>query len=290
MKKLVWSETTVQGPRVFEAKLPQPPSNEGPVRDLSVGARGAASPQFYADSAVVAYRTPADETPMAALHPKVTTSSGPVDATALVDDSLNTSVNIVAPTDGSPAWLQYEFAAPYTARAMTIGSHNRIPVGKILASDDGTNFRTIIVMPGPQGYHGAAVRTFAFPAVTAKFFRVELDGAGLLPAAVIHGGPAIPAPQYTVTEAILYSSARVNRWEDKGAYGSLMDVYDVVPTPSAPKTAEITRSDIVDVTAKMDKDGMLALGRAGRKLDDSAHGLFADWCKEPSRNAGGSRL
>ncbi len=166
-------------------------------------------------------------------------------------------MNIVAPTDGSPAWLQYEFAAPYTARAMTIGSHNRIPVGKILASDDGTNFRTIVVMPGPQGYHGAAVRTFAFPAVTAKFFRVELDGAGLLPAAVIHGGPTIPAPQYTLTEAILYSSARVNRWEDKGAYGSLMDVYDVVPTPAAPKTAEINRSDIVDLTSKMDKDGTL---------------------------------
>src|SRR5215471_15851567 len=29
MKKLVWSETTVQGPRVFGDKLPQPPSNEG---------------------------------------------------------------------------------------------------------------------------------------------------------------------------------------------------------------------------------------------------------------------
>ncbi len=60
MKKLVWSETTVQGPRAFDGKLPQPPSNEGPVRDLSVAARGSSSPQFYADSAVVAYRTPAD--------------------------------------------------------------------------------------------------------------------------------------------------------------------------------------------------------------------------------------
>jgi hypothetical protein len=257
MKKLVWSETGIQGQRAFEGRLPQPPSNEGPVRDLSVGARGSSSPQFYADSAVVAYRTPADEAPMASLHPKATTNAGPIDAAALVDDSLNTSVNIVATTDGSPAWLQYEFAAPFTARAMTIGSHNRIPVGKILASDDGTNFRTVVVMPGPQGYHGAAVRTFAFPAVTAKFFRVELDGAGLLPAAVIHGGPTIPAPQYTLTEAILYSSARVNRWEDKGAYGSLMDVYDVVPTPPAPKTAEINRSDIVDLTSKMDKDGTL---------------------------------
>ena len=256
MKKLVWSETSLTGPLTFARKLPQPPSNEGPVRDLSVGARSGNTPQFYADSAVIAYRTPADEVPMASLHPKATTNAGPIDASALLDDSLNTSINITTPPDG-PAWLQYEFATPYTARAMTIGSHNRIPVGKILASDDGLNFRTIVVMPGPQGYHGAAVRTFGFPAVTAKLFRVELDGAGLLPAAVIHGGPAIPAPQYTITEAILYSSARVNRWEDKGAFGSLMDVYDAVPTPAAPKTAEITRSDIVDLTSKMDKDGTL---------------------------------
>src|SRR5580658_1736064 len=160
MKKLVWSETSLTGPLTFASKLPQPPSNEGPVRDPSVGARSSNTPQFYADSAVIAYRTPADEVPMASLHPKATTSAGPIDASALLDDSLNTSINITTPPDG-PAWLQYEFATPYTARAMTIGSHNRIPVGKILASDDGVNFRTVVVMPGPQGYHGAAVRTFA---------------------------------------------------------------------------------------------------------------------------------
>lgn len=256
MKKLVWSETNLQGPFAFGGKLPQPPSNEGPVRDLLVGPRGASNPKFYADSAIIAYRTPSDEVTMASLNPEATTSGGVIDATALMDDSLNTSVDIAAPASG-PAWLQYEFTTPYTARAMTIGSHNRIPVGRILASDDGVNFRTVVVMPGPQGYHGAAVRTFAFPAVTAKFFRVELDGAGLTPAAVIHGGTAIPAPQYTLTEAILYSSARVNRWEDKGVFGSLMDVYDVVPTPAAPSNAEIKRDDIVDLTSKMDKDGTL---------------------------------
>src|ERR1700733_1368911 len=257
MKKLVWSETNLTGSQTFIGKLPQPPSNEGPVRDLFVGPRGSNTSQFYADSAVIAYRTPADEIPMTSLHPKATTSAGTIDPTALEDDSLNTSINIAVPADGGPAWLQYEFATPYTARAMTIGSHNRIPVGRIMASDDGTNFRTIVVMPGPQGYHGPAVRTFSFPAVTAKFFRVELDGAGLLPAAVINGGIAISAPQYTLTEAVLYSGARVNRWEDQGIFGSLMDVYDVVPTPGAPKTAEIARGDVIDLTSRMDKDGML---------------------------------
>jgi hypothetical protein len=226
------------------------------VRDLAANAQ-ADAPKFYRDSAVLAYRTPEAAVAMASLHPRATSNAGPVDAGALLDDSLNTFVNIVAPKDGSPAWLQYEFEAPFTARALSLGCRSRTPVGKILASDDGVHFRTISVTPGPQGYHGAAIRTFAFPAVTAKFFRIELDGAGLLPAAVIHGGPAIPAPQYTLTEAIFYSDARVNRWEDKGAFGSLMDRYDVAPTPAAPETAEIARAGIVDVTGKLDSDGVL---------------------------------
>src|SRR5580658_2298373 len=120
MKKLVWSETHVDGPRAFDAKLTDPPSNEGPVRDLSAGARPDA-PKFYRDSAVIAYRTPADARDMAALHPKATTNDGPIDAGPLLDDSLNTSINIAAPKDGGPAWVQYEFDQPFTARALSLG-------------------------------------------------------------------------------------------------------------------------------------------------------------------------
>ena len=105
---------------------------------------------------MIAYRTPAEEMPMAMLHPKATSSGGPVDDKALLDDSLNTSVTIAPAKEGGPAWLQYEFAKPYTARALSLGARGRIPVGKILASDDGVNFRTIVDMPGPQGYHGAS--------------------------------------------------------------------------------------------------------------------------------------
>ncbi|HVU45511.1 MAG TPA: glycosyl hydrolase, partial [Terracidiphilus sp.] len=255
MKRLVWSETHVHGPMLVAEKLPKPPSNEGPVRDLRAG--NANGPEFYRDSVVVAYRTPADEQPMQDLHPRATTDNGPIDAGALLDGSLNTSVNIAAPKDGGPAWLQYEFDTPYTARALTLGCHNRIPVGRVLVSDDGMKWKTIVVTPGPEGYHGAPVRTFAFPAETGRFFRIEFDGAGLLPAAVIHGGKPLPATQYTLTEAILYSASRVNRWEDKGAFGSLMDRYESVPTPSASSSAEIAQGGVIDITANLDADGTL---------------------------------
>jgi alpha-L-rhamnosidase len=256
MKKLVWSETSVSGPVTYNDKLDPPPSNEGPVRDSGAGSRPDA-PHFYRDSIVLAYRTPADDVPMASLTPTATSNDGIVNAAPLLDDSLNTAVTFPTPKDGSPAWLQYKFSKPYTARALTLGSRGRIPVGKILASDDGVHFRTIAVTPGPQGYHGASVRTFAFPAVTALYFRIEFDGAGLTPAAVIHGAATLPAPNFAISEAILHSSATVNRWEDKGAFGSLMDVYEVVPTPTAPPSAEIARADVIDIAKKMDKDGTL---------------------------------
>ena len=256
MKKLVWSETDLEGPRNFDGKLAEPPSNEGPVLDLNAGVRPGA-PHFYRDVRVIAYRTPPDEVSMTSLQPRATTNSGPIDDAALLDGNLNTSVRITSPAGGEPAWLQYEFDKPFTARALWLGAHGRIPVGRVLASDDGAHFRTIAVMPGPQGYHGAAIRTFAFPAVTARFFRIEFDGEGLLPAAVIHGGVPIPAPQYTITEAVFYSDARVNRWEDKGTFGSLMDQYDMVPTPPAPADAKIASDSVIDLTSKFDKDGML---------------------------------
>jgi hypothetical protein len=65
---------------------------------------------------------------MAALHPKVTTNGGPIDgAGPLMDDSLNTAVNIAAPKDGGPAWLQYEFDQPFTARALSLGCRAGFP-------------------------------------------------------------------------------------------------------------------------------------------------------------------
>lgn len=261
MKKLVWSETDLAGPVKYGEKLASPPSNEGAVRDSGAGGGGS---HFYEDSAVIAYRTPAAGIPMVALHPKVTSSGGVVDPKALWDDSLNTAVTIAAAKEGGSTWLQYEFEQPFTARALSLGMRGRIPVGRILASDDGTKWKVIETMPGPQGYHGASVRTFAFPAVAAKFFRIEFDRAGLSPAEVIHGQSAEPPPAfggggggYGVSEAIFYADARVNRWEDKGAFGSLMDVYDVVPTPGAPGAAEIAKGDVVDLTGRMDADGTL---------------------------------
>jgi hypothetical protein len=206
---------------------------------------------------LIAYRTPEAETTPVPSKPEVTSSAGRIDAAALLDGSLATSLTIAAPRDGSATWIQFEYSRPFTARALSLGSPKGIPVARLLAGDDPGSLHIIAEMPGPQGYHGAVVRTFAFPAVTAKLFRIVFEGAPLKPAAIIHGAPPEPASKFVLSEAMLFPDARVNRWEDKGAYGSLMDVYDVAPTPAAIPSAEISRNDVVNLTGKMDKDGVL---------------------------------
>ena len=73
MKKLVWSETRVDGPRKFSGLLAAPPSVNGNFQALPprpmFGAPppppGAADPTHYGDSAVLAYRVPEGERRMA---------------------------------------------------------------------------------------------------------------------------------------------------------------------------------------------------------------------------------
>ena len=74
MKKLVWSETRVEGGTPFAGTLPKPPSATGPFQNIPIvgrpgadGATPAPSPEFYADAAVVAYRAPAGDVPLAEL-------------------------------------------------------------------------------------------------------------------------------------------------------------------------------------------------------------------------------
>src|SRR5690606_450594 len=136
--------------------------NNGPIRNVAAGGRGAENdPTYYADSAVIAFPTPQgentstdDATPAEAVTPVITTNTGPVDAAALLDDDLNSTVTIPAPSAGGPAWVQFTYAEPFTARAFTIGgagtSARGIPIGRLLAGDAEDNLRPVLALPGAQ--------------------------------------------------------------------------------------------------------------------------------------------
>jgi hypothetical protein len=272
MKKLVWSELVIDatdaagapgGVKKISVQLPQPPMENGQIRNTRSGYYNGPSkdPTFYADSAVVAYRLPdggRDATGAAA--PVVTTNNGPVDGTALLDDDLNSTLVIDAPADGGAAWVQYEFPEKFAARSITLGgrggSANGIPVGRVLASDDGVNFRALVTLPGAQLYRQGMVRTYVFEPVAAKFFRVEMTGAPIGPAATMSQQPSPPAARYTLSEAVLRNDARVHRWEEKAGFSFLFE-YDSVATPAVPAADAVARRDVIDLTSKMKPGGAL---------------------------------
>ena len=263
MKKLVWSETSVEGGKHFSGKLVAPPSNIGQIRNTGASYYTSDSKDtpFYADSAVVAYRTAANEVDAASAKPVVTTNNGPVDGTPLLDDQLNTLLTIPAPKDGGgPAWVQFEFPTPFFARAITLGGRGGsaagIPVGRVLASDDGKDFRTLVTLPGTQLYRQGMLRTYAFAPTTAKFYRIEMTGAPIGPAPTMSQAPNAPAAQYVLSEAVLHSGARVQRWEEKAGFSFLFE-YDSVPTPDAPADSTVAARDVVDLTSKMKPDGAI---------------------------------
>ena len=141
-----------------------------------------------------------------------------------MDDDLNTAVTIAAAGDGGPAWVQYEFAQPFKARAI-YPRRPRRHTGRPRAGQRRWHELPHAggPCPGPQLYRAGTVRTFAFPETTARFYRVEMTGAPLTPAATMNQGPTVPAREYTLTEAVLHSGARVHRWEDKAGFSFLFD-------------------------------------------------------------------
>ena len=133
-------------------------------------------PTYYGDSAVIAFRTPADEMSMEELKPKATSSKGEIDPKPMMDDNLATAVTVPAGQDGT-AWIQYEFAQPIKARAVTFiaggGGGRGIPFGQLQVSDDGTNFRTIVELPGAVQYRAGSLKTYAFPETTTGLSEFE---------------------------------------------------------------------------------------------------------------------
>ena len=98
MKKFVWTETWVEGGKPFSGKLPRPSDQVGTFQNLGGGGARAAKPPspWYADAAVVAFRLPDADKPMAQLQPKITSSGGSFNLAALTDGDYVTSTLLPA--------------------------------------------------------------------------------------------------------------------------------------------------------------------------------------------------
>jgi alpha-L-rhamnosidase len=283
MKKLVWSETRVQGGTPFHGDLPKPPAIGGPFQNIPRAANFFAPnappvPDFYADSAVIAYRAPAGDVPVMTLNPKITTSGGQIDTQMLTDGDLVKTTSLpIAPVD-EQSWIQYEFSQPQTLHAVTLamsggggGFFDRaepVPAPQLETSDDGVQFRVAAELNALR--HGFAPsgdvpeRTIAFPPVTARFFRVAWttpkptarpampDGMEMLGMS----NTAKPATDYKIAELVLHPGARINRFEEKAGFAVSPDLY-ASATPAGSAGSAISKEDVVDITSKMQADGTL---------------------------------
>ena len=88
----------MEGGKPFTGILPKPPSTTGSYQNQGGGGRGGGgmmgeAPQppreFYADSAVVAFRLPETERRLVSAQPKVTSSGGDFKFADLVDGDLS---------------------------------------------------------------------------------------------------------------------------------------------------------------------------------------------------------
>ncbi|WP_158944739.1 glycosyl hydrolase [Granulicella sp. S190] len=281
MKKVVWSQTTLEGGKPFRGTLPPPPSATGPFGNLAqqdlMGAMGGdqAPPpakDYGADTVVLAIREPAIERSMTALHPTVTTSSGaPVDnASQLYDEDLNSEVHFLAAKPGETGWLRYEFSEPVAIQSVTyVAGGQRDPLsifmgetnsGPLLqSSQDGTTFTDVVRLPTS----GAVEHTMDFATVTARYFRIAFAEKG--PPSNMQGdidlsdfGGARPSGPLThsIAEFQLHTGPRIHRFEEKAGFATLPDLYSVA-TPSVDQSAIVSKSDVIDLTGKMSKDGTL---------------------------------
>ncbi len=240
MKKYVWSETIVEGGKPFTGTLAHPPTVTGKFQNTPAANPPIKEPEFYADSAVLAYPAPATELPLP--QPVVTSSSGTVDVSVLADDNAATSVTIQKAGAGTKPWIQAEFPQQVTVRSVTasIGGVGRDEEVSLQSSKDGTHFDSII--PIPIG--GAPEHTLSFSPATAKYFRLQFSLR------------ASGSNNITVNEFVLHSGARVNRFEEKAGFQQMPDLYSFA-TPEVATADSIRKSDVIDLTSKMRPDGTL---------------------------------
>ena len=197
MKKYVWSETHVEGGKPFTGTLIHPPTAVGPMQDI----KGAETdvPPFYVDSAVIAFRAPANDVNTSTLNPTISASSGKIDARLLSDGDLNTTLSLPRAAGADKTWILYEFPNEQTIQAITIvlGTQGRgeEPAERLESSPDGVHFTQVIDVPAG----GTQEHTLSFPAVKAKFFRVVFLEPRIAPRAPAAKAASVNLPQVTQT-------------------------------------------------------------------------------------------
>ncbi|KGF83365.1 glycoside hydrolase [Massilia sp. JS1662] len=273
MKKLVWSEITVDGGKPVAAPLPAAPRTTGPFQDLFVqpdimGQRPGleALARTGGDIAVYAYPVAAAEA--AALpQPAIHAGELALDARRLAAATEDAGAELAAPTAERPVVVTLDYPAPQTIRSATIfapgaGSmfEGSAYQAVLEASADGTAWRKVADLP-----LSAVPASAGFAPVTAARFRV-----------VVSAKPPVPNPQFMpvagadtgpfgalgqsrglrLAQLVLSGEPKVNQFEAKAGFATVDDYY-ALDAGVDPREAGVDPAAIVDLTGKVRADGTL---------------------------------
>ncbi|HEX8788248.1 MAG TPA: glycosyl hydrolase [Telluria sp.] len=270
MKKLVWSETVVDGGKPLALKLPATPRTTGPFQGLFMqpdimGQRPAEDKvaRFGADIAVYAYPDNGAALPL----PTIRAADQTLDAAKLALLSEAAVAEIAPPGADKPTIITLDYPSAQTVRSATIffpgvaTLFDGAAVQPVLeASTDGSSWRKVADLPLAMVPASAG-----FAPVTAAHFRV-----------VIQAKPAAPNPAFMpvpgadtgpfgaigqakglrLSQLSLSSEAKVNEFETKAGFATVDDYY-ALDAGVDPHEAGVNPSAIIDLSDKLRPDGTL---------------------------------
>ena len=239
MQVVVTSEKRVQGPARFAGELPKPKS--------------PGKTDFYRDIAVLAFRTPnSEKIRMPELSPKITTNGKGEAGKRLFDGNPDTTVELPLPKPGTPSFIRFEFARPYTAQSMRLIAGKRMGAfgagacgGKIEVSDDGKTFRPVGTFSIPPGDIQPVFVTFS--PVSARFYRL------------IFTRVSPQTQRILVSELEVSPSSPIEEMPAKAFYKrGTKAVMAKNATGKASADDVLSRSQMVDLSSRLGADGKLS--------------------------------
>ncbi len=262
MKKYVWSELQIEGGRVFEGSLPQPPATTGPFLGVKAARRGAVPKELhgdiYWDSMVVAFPTPPAE--MAVGSGRWSSSAGAIDLTRLRGANLAESVSLPVAVGSDSAWIEVAYARPTTLAGLTLGLATPADVEIQAGGREGELLRTVLRAKADSTEAPAPQRTYSFAATTARTFRVMLTlppprpPLPDLPPMFAHAPQ--PVRDFAISRLEFCGGARIDHFESKAGFqATLGDA--AAPTAPAAADALVPPHGVVDLTSNLTADGHL---------------------------------
>lgn len=262
MRKLVWSETTVEGgTRVQLAELPDVIGTFQDVPrwgNFAVDGGGDAQDLF---AVAIPFNTVHDE-----LEPcSYSTSDAPNARMPSTRSVFGGGIRLNRdPDNESTAWVALDFSAPVTVRSCVIElpgpqGYGAAPaaLARLQVRDVAGNYVDVTTFPATQ----CVSRTMSFPAVSGTHFRLELLAQGMSTVLAAFEKGVNPPPvfqplnKFIITRFALYEAGLVAHREAKSGFATAMN-YDVLENDPRADSSAVPLASVIDVSAGL-SDGFL---------------------------------